>query len=194
MLNFLFFRWYPQFIWPLELIQRDQSAQLWRNARSIFISHAAVRKLQRPALTRPLGEQLVSPRINNWLETLLQVAFLQSYVESRSFVSAAAGEHGGCLYPKCRSGYYQRRPLTFSAFDLLFSACLSSAGEASEGGCRCFFSLNHPPPPPPPLKIKPNNFYFRAALEMSEWINVFFCIRVRTRLRLKIERFLFFIF
>ncbi len=55
--SFIFFRWYPQFIWPVELVQWDQSARLWGDARWIFISHATVRKLQQPALAWPFGKQ-----------------------------------------------------------------------------------------------------------------------------------------
>lgn len=77
-----------------------------------------------------------------------------------------------------------------SAFELVFSTCLSPAGGAWQRECRCFSSLNHPPPPFP----QPNNFELRTALEMSEghvdfskWINTFYFIHVHTLLRLKIE-------
>lgn len=143
-----YFRWYPQFFWPLELIQWDQSAQLWRNARSIFISHAPVRNLQQPALTRPLGKQLCDTLEAQPLENSVFPAWpCEVDVASQLFARAAVREHSGPLSPKYLSGYYQWRALTFPAFDLLFSAGLSSAGEASQGVCRCPPPLitHHPP-------------------------------------------------
>lgn len=76
---------------------------------------------------------------------------------------------------------------------LFYCLCLSSAAEASQGGCRGFTSLNHTPSPQTQI------FYFRTALGMwpehvdfSKWINTFFIIDVKIHLRLKIEHFFVF--